>query len=67
MPGKNAQERAELSRVGGYAKSKNPQKEKAARARLAALQARRRLVEAAEAAAVAEAELRAIGDEEPVA
>jgi hypothetical protein len=64
VPAKDRQERIELSRVGGYARRSDPasrQKEKAARARLAALQARRRLIEAAEAAAAAERELHELG------
>lgn len=61
MPARTPEERVLLSRVGGYAKSKNHQQEKAARARLAALQTRRQLLEAAAAAAVAEQELADLG------
>lgn len=65
MPARDPLERRELSRVGAYARWRNtpdnPGKEKAARARLAALQARRRLIEAATIAAAAERELADLG------
>lgn len=63
MPAKDSQERIELSRLGAALRwyPGDPEKERQARARLAAIQARRRLVEAAEAAAAAERELTELG------
>jgi hypothetical protein len=68
MPGRDAAERAVLSQIGGYNKAiavdPNPEliaRERAARARLAVLQAHRRLTEAAQAYATAEQRLADIG------
>lgn len=61
MPAKNPVERIELSRLGAARRWGDPEKERAARARLAAIQARQRLIKAAEAAAAAERDLAALG------
>lgn len=72
MPVKTAQERTELSRVGGYrrwssstddpvAVAAAAEGERASRARLAALIARRHLTEAAAVYATAEQKLRDLG------
>lgn len=63
MPAKNPLERIELSRLGAARRWGDPQKERAARARLAAVQARQRLIQAAEAAAAAERALAELGPE----
>ena len=63
MPAKNTAERIALSRLGAATRwhPEDPEMERAARARLAAVQARQRLVAAAVAAAAAERQLADLG------
>jgi len=63
VPAKTPQERTALSRLGAATRwhPDDPEMERAARARLRVVQARQRLVQAAEAAAAAERELGELG------